>query len=285
MEIGIGLPATISNVDGRRVLDWARLADQRGFSSLGVIDRTVYGNYEPLIALTGAAAVTERIRLTSTVILAPLRTNHVEFAKMAASLDRLSGGRLVLGLGPGAREDDFQVSGVDMHTRGKAFDALLERATEVWRGELGVGPAPVTPGGPQILIGGQAPASFRRVARYGAGWIGGGGSPDLFRNGAAAAREAWAAAGREGAPRLAMLGYYALGPNARTAADSYLHDYYGFLGPIADYIANGALVTPEQVTDAIGAFAEAGCDELILFPCDPDLSQVDHLAEAARPAG
>jgi alkanesulfonate monooxygenase SsuD/methylene tetrahydromethanopterin reductase-like flavin-dependent oxidoreductase (luciferase family) len=287
MEIGIGLPATIPDVDGRLVVEWARLADQRGFSSLGVIDRVVYGNYEPLIALAGAAAVTERIRLTTSVLLAPLRANHALFAKAAASLDRLSGGRLVLGLGVGAREDDFAVSGVDMHRRGQAFDALLERATAAWRGELGVGPTPVTPGGPRLLLGGQAPVSFQRAARYGVGWITGGGSPDDFRKGAAAAREAWAAAGREGAPRLASLGYFALGPNARAAADRYLHHYYGFLGPVADYIAGAALVSPEQVRGAIGAFAEAGCDELILFPCDADLGQVDQLGEVAlagRPA-
>jgi len=281
MDIGIGLPATIPGVEGRRVVDWARRADQRGFASLGVIDRVVYGNYEPFIALAAAAAVTERIRLTTSVLLAPLRTNYVEFAKQAASLDRLSGGRVVLGLGVGGRADDFEVSGVDMHTRGESMDALLERATAVWRGELGVGPAPVNPGGPPLLIGGMAPASHRRAARYGAGWIMGGGSPDDLRTGAAAVRGAWTAAGRDGEPRLAALGYYALGPNGRAAADSYLHDYYGFLGPIADYIAGAALVSPEQVGGALGAFAEAGCDELILFPCDPDLSQIDLLADAA----
>jgi alkanesulfonate monooxygenase SsuD/methylene tetrahydromethanopterin reductase-like flavin-dependent oxidoreductase (luciferase family) len=285
MEIGIGLPATIPDVDGRRVVEWARLADQRGFSTLGVIDRVAYRNYEPLIALAGAAAVTERIRLTTSVLLAPLRANHALFAKAAASLDRLSGGRLVLGLGVGGREDDFVVSGVDIHRRGRAIDALLDKATAAWRGELGVGPTPATPGGPPILIGGQSPASFRRAAKYGAGWIMGGGSPDDVRKGAAAVREAWAAAGRDGAPRVASLGYFALGASARAAADGYLHDYYGFLGPIADYIAGAALTSPEQVRGAIGAFAEAGCDELILFPCDPDLGQVDLLAEVAQLTG
>src|SRR3954454_19953012 len=129
MDIGIGLPATILNVDGRLLIDWAQQAEQRGFSSLGTIDRLVYGNYESLIALTAAAAVTERIRLTTSILLAPLRTNHAEFAKQAASLDRLSNGRLVLGLGVGAREDDFRASGVDLGSRGKETDALLEQAT------------------------------------------------------------------------------------------------------------------------------------------------------------
>jgi alkanesulfonate monooxygenase SsuD/methylene tetrahydromethanopterin reductase-like flavin-dependent oxidoreductase (luciferase family) len=279
MEIGIGLPTTMADVDGKRVVDWARRAEERGFSTLGVLDRVVYENYEPLIALAGAATVTERIRLTTAVLLAPLRTNQAEFAKQAASLDRLSNGRLVLGLGIGGRDDDFEASEKGMSSRGKDMDALLERAAAAWRGELGVGPAPVTPGGPRILIGGGAAASFTRAAKYGTGWIMGGGSPDEFRKSAAAVREEWAAAGRAGSPRLAALGYYALGPNALAAADSYLHHYYSWLGPVADYIVSAASVTPEKVRATVEAFADAGCDELILFPCDSSLDQVDLLAD------
>lgn len=283
MEIGIGLPTTIADVDGKQIVAWSQRAERRGFSTLGVLDRVVYGNYEPLIALAGAATVTERIRLTTAVLLAPLRTNHAEFAKQAASLDRLSNGRLVLGLGIGGRDDDFAASGTGMSSRGKDMDALLERSAAAWRGELGVGPEPVTPGGPRILIGGGAPASFSRVAKYGTGWIMGGGSPDDFRTGSAAVRDEWAAAGRAGAPKLAALGYFALGPNARAAADSYLHHYYSWLGPVADYIASAALVTPEMVRGAVEAFADAGCDELILYPCDSAVDQVDLLADVALP--
>jgi alkanesulfonate monooxygenase SsuD/methylene tetrahydromethanopterin reductase-like flavin-dependent oxidoreductase (luciferase family) len=281
MDIGIGLPAAVPNVEGRQIVDFARRADQRGFSTLGVIDRVVYGNYEPLIALAAAAAVTERIRLTASVLLAPLRTNHRLFAKEVASLDRLSGGRLVLGLGVGGREDDFAASEVEITSRGKATDALIATCKEVWSADSAIGPAPARPGGPPLLIGGTAPASYQRTASVGAGWIMGGGSPDNFREGAAAARDAWAAAGREGSPRLAFLGYFALGPDAVASVDRYIHDYYGFLGPIADYIAAAALTSPEQVKDTLGQFAEAGADEAILFPADPDVEQVDLLAEAA----
>ena len=63
MEVGIGLPATIPGVERRQLLEWARRAEARGFSSLGTIDRIVYPNYESLIALAAAAAVTERIGL------------------------------------------------------------------------------------------------------------------------------------------------------------------------------------------------------------------------------
>src|SRR3954452_6409877 len=143
MDVGIGLPATIPGVQRDQLLEWARRADARGFSSLGTIDRIVYGNYEPLIALAAAAGVTERIRLATTIMIAPYRANGALVAKQAASLDRVSGGRLTLGVAVGGREDDYEVSGVDFHERGRIMDEMLEQWQRIWRGELGIGPEPV----------------------------------------------------------------------------------------------------------------------------------------------
>jgi alkanesulfonate monooxygenase SsuD/methylene tetrahydromethanopterin reductase-like flavin-dependent oxidoreductase (luciferase family) len=154
MDFGIGLPALRPDPD-LSIADWARRAEERGFATLGTIDRVVYDNYEPLTALAVAAGVTSRIRLTTGVLLAPLRANHALFAKSAATLDRLSGGRLVLGLAPGIREDDFSVSGVDFRRRGKLLDALLERATRQWQDRSGIGPHPVTAGGPRCCSAGS----------------------------------------------------------------------------------------------------------------------------------
>src|SRR5882724_8771483 len=125
MDVGIGLPNAVPGTEGGILVDWARQADEAGFSTLGTIGRLVYPTYEELIALTAAAAVTSRIRLTTSVLLAPLYTNTALLAKQAASLDRLSGGRLVLGLGLGGRDDDFAASGVPMKNRGHRLEQKL----------------------------------------------------------------------------------------------------------------------------------------------------------------
>jgi len=286
VDIGIGLPTTISGVAGTTVLEWARRADAAGFSTLGTIDRVVYGNYDAVPALAAAAAVTSTIRLTTAILISPYRGNGALLAKQLASVDQLSGGRLVVGIAVGSREDDYAATGSDFTGRGKAQDALLAELRAVWAGESrgtagAIGPAPVQQGGPPLLIGGTGAAAIRRTTALGAGWISGGGGPAMFSDAAGRVRAAWDAAGREGAPRLVALGYYALGPDGPDAARRYLTDYYAFAGPYADQAAEAALTDPDAVRHTAGEFAEAGCDELILFPCSPDLDQVDRLAEVA----
>ena len=84
-----------------------------------------------------------------------------------------------------------------------------------------------------------------------------------------------------GSPRLASLAYFALGPDAEQAARGYLTDYYRFIGEFAERIADTALTTPDAVERDLKAFAAAGCDELIFFPCSAALDQVERLAEVA----
>src|SRR6266436_8800484 len=131
MQIGIGLPGTIPGVQGKLILDWAKRADAGPFSSLGNLDRLVYPNYEALITLAAAAGVTQRIRLITTVLLAPLHNAGV-LAKQTASLDALSGGRLTLGLGVGGREDDFRATETSFEDRGRRFDRQLETLHRIW---------------------------------------------------------------------------------------------------------------------------------------------------------
>ncbi len=285
MDIGIGLPSTVPGIEGRRLIDWAKEAEQAGFSTLGTIGRLVYPNYEELIALAAAAAVTSRIRLTTGVLLAPLYANTALFAKQAASLDRLSGGRLVLGLGLGGRDDDYTASALPTSGKGRRLDQQLAEMKRIWAGEHygyagGIGPEPVRRGGPELILGGNAEATFRRVALLADGWIMGGGTPEMFAQAAAGADQAWAEAGRPGKPRKLSLAYFALGPGARDQADSYLLDYYGWLGDVARQIAAGAAVSAEMAQGYAAAFESAGCDELIFVPTAASPDQVTLLAGA-----
>jgi alkanesulfonate monooxygenase SsuD/methylene tetrahydromethanopterin reductase-like flavin-dependent oxidoreductase (luciferase family) len=285
VDIGIGLPNTVPDTEGRTLIDWARHAEEAGFSTLGTIGRLVYPNYEELIALSAAAAVTSRIRLTTGVLLAPLYTNSALFAKQAASLDRLSGGRLVLGLGLGGREDDFAASGVSTQGRGRRLEEQVAMMKRVWSGEAfgytgGIGPPPARPGGPEIILGGATQATFDRVARIADGWIMGGGPPDLFAQAAAGVDKAWQDAGRSGRARKLTLAYFGLGSEARSQAEGYLLHYYGWLGEIANMIAGGAAVSPEMVKSYVAAFEASGCDEIIFVPTASRLDQISLLAEA-----
>jgi alkanesulfonate monooxygenase SsuD/methylene tetrahydromethanopterin reductase-like flavin-dependent oxidoreductase (luciferase family) len=286
MDIGIGLPSTIPGIPGRLIPEWATAAEQAGFASLGTLDRVVYANLETVPVLAAAAAVTERIGLTTAILIGPYRGNGALLAKQLATVDAIAGGRLQVGIAVGGRPDDYEATGSPFTERGRAFDAQLAEMRAVWaqepRGHAGpIGPAPVQAGGPPLLMGGNAPATFRRMTEFGAGWIMGGGGPQAFAAGADKARQAWREAGRAGAPRFAALAYVSLGEDAEEHARAYLTDYYSFIGEFAQQIAAGALTSPQKVADAIAAFTDAGCDELVLFPCHPDIAQVALTAEAA----
>jgi alkanesulfonate monooxygenase SsuD/methylene tetrahydromethanopterin reductase-like flavin-dependent oxidoreductase (luciferase family) len=280
VDVGIGLPNAVPGTSGAQLTEWARRADGRGFSCLGTIDRVAYDNYEVLTALAAAAAVTERIGLCTSVLLGPLRENAVELAKQALSVHALSAGRLTLGIGLGGREDDYEISGLETKGRGRRLDEMLERMQEVWAsGEVG----PLLEGAPPVVLGGSVDASFARAARFGEGWIAGGSPPDQYAEMAAKMKAAWSEAGREGAPRLMGLAYFALGDNAEADANAYLTDYYAWLGEeTAGYVANSAAKDAETVRQYVSAFTEAGCGELIFCPSSNDPAQVDLLADALR---
>jgi alkanesulfonate monooxygenase SsuD/methylene tetrahydromethanopterin reductase-like flavin-dependent oxidoreductase (luciferase family) len=282
MDVGIGLPNAVRGVDRRGTVEWARRAEAAGFSSLGTIDRIVYPNYESLISLAAAAAVTERIRLVTDILIAPLRTNTALLAKQAATIDNLSEGRLVLGLAVGGRQDDYEASGADFASRGKTFDRQLEELGALWRGDRGVGPPPALGDRPKLLIGGASDAALRRAARHADGWTLGGGTPDAFVERSEKLRAAWAAEGRDGEPRTMALVYFALGDDAEEAARANLGHYYAFLGEYADQIVAGAAKDEDAVKRYLSAFEQVGVDEVICFPTSTDPEQVDLLARVVR---
>ena len=286
MDLGIGLPNAVPSATGDQIKDFARAADEAGFSVLGTIDRLVYPNYESLIALGAVAAVTKRIRLATTVMLGPLRGNAALVAKQMLTLDALAGGgRAVLGIAAGARDDDYEISHLHMKNRGEWLDSACEEITRIWKseGELEskVGPRPQGKG-PSMIVGGSVQASFERAAKYGDGWIQGGAGPDQFAEDVKSLDEAWKKQGREGKPHKMALAYFSLGPDAEKNAHDYLPHYYEWLGEdVAKMIATSAPKDADGIKQLISSFEQHGCDELILFPSSSDPQQVELLADAA----
>lgn len=272
MKIGIGLPNTVPGVDRAVLLEWVRSAEAGPFSTVAVLDRLVYDSIEPFTALSAAAAVTERVRLATMIAIGPLRSTAM-LAKQAAAVQAVAGtGRFTLGLGLGARRDDYEVAGAAHARRG----AMLSEQLAYLRGgrgdEIGASGA-----GLHLLVGGGSGPAFARMARYADGYAHGGGPPRAFASAATRAQAAWSDFGRPGRPVLWGQAYFALGDPDR--GTDYLRDYYAFTGGFAETIAAANLTTPRAVKDLIRGYAAEGCDELVLLPTVADPGEVDRLAE------
>jgi alkanesulfonate monooxygenase SsuD/methylene tetrahydromethanopterin reductase-like flavin-dependent oxidoreductase (luciferase family) len=249
---------------------------------VATIGRDAYPAYEELVTLGAAAGATESIGLMTDILLAATR-EPVLLAKQAATLDQLSRGRFILGIGAGAREDDFTVTGSDYHTRGKRLDAQLDLMHRAWRGEPAPGttepvaPRPVNGHSVPIAVGGFSDAAVRRAAKYGIGYTLGGGTPQALAGMISRVNAAWAEAGREGKPRFWALTYFAFGDEVAAEAEQNLAGYYGEYG---SRVWAGALKNAADAKQRAQAFRDVGCDEYIPFMAAPSVEQAERLAEA-----
>lgn len=273
MRVGVGLPSSVPGISSARLIEWAQRAEEVEFSSLGVVDRIVYECFEPMSLLAAAAAATNRIGLATVVLIAPLRSAGV-LASQAATIHAVSGGRLTLGVSVGARTEDYRAAGADHSRRGERLSDQLADVHEFWDAGRTDGV-----GRPTVLVGGASDFSFRRMANLSDGYVHGGGPPRAFQRAAVTARAAWADAARPGRPLLWGQGYFALGEDAASEGYAYMRDYYAFVGPFAERIAEGLLTTPQDVAQFVRGYSEAGCDELILMPATSGLEQLDRLAD------
>jgi alkanesulfonate monooxygenase SsuD/methylene tetrahydromethanopterin reductase-like flavin-dependent oxidoreductase (luciferase family) len=286
LKIGIGLPATIPNTPGSLTIEWSKRAEKKGFSTLGIIDRVVYPNYEPLITLSAAAGATEKIGLMTTIMIVPTR-DAVMTAKQIATLDVLSGGRLVLGFGLGSRADDMEATNTsDFKTRGRRMGNQVRLMKRIWAGEKvsdsigAVGPAPFQRGGPPILLGGNNPNQFSRIARWADGYIAsGGGDPKNAAANYEKILEAWNLRKRQGKPRFVSCIYYSLGENFIERGAANLRHYYAIAGPYAEIVVKGMRSNAQQIKETVKSFSAIGVDELIFWPAVNEIEQLDALAE------
>jgi probable F420-dependent oxidoreductase len=205
MKVGMFLPQVGEYATKENILYIAKEAEKEGIDSLWVLDRLLwplkpktpyvattdgalpveYQNVlDPLTILTYVAGVTERI-LLGTSIIDMFFQNPVQLGKRFATLDVLSDGRTIAGLGIGWSKDEYEVSGVPYKDKGTRADEYLQALTKIWSDEIvefkgqfynipasKIGPKPLQEPHPPILLGGFSPKTFSRIVNYANGWIG-----------------------------------------------------------------------------------------------------------------
>ncbi len=287
MKIGLNLPVMAPGLDRKLLYAWCRGIDEGPFSSLAVGERINFPNPEITVTLAAAAAWTARVPLFYNVLVLPTHA-AARAAKQIATLDVISNGRVVLGVGVGAREDDYAAVGAEWKGRLGRLERQVAELRRLWAGGRASGatdpvdPKPVQPGGPPILVGALFPRAITRAAHFADGILGF--SFTLAREeldyAFEGARKAWKAAGRATPPRLVTGSWFALGPNGRAQMDAYLGRYLGFLGPsAAGLIPLVPAVDAQSLRDAVARARDAGADEIVLAPTTLDPTEIERVQD------
>jgi len=284
------LPVMEPNLDASILETWARRIDDGPFSSLCFGERMAFDNPHALTLLGAVSAWTSRVRI-STTVLVPQLHDPVSLAKALATGDMLSGGRLSVGVGVGGREEDYRAVGASESTR--TMQEMADRVAimrRVWAREkvtdavLPVGPPPVQPGGPEVLVGTLGPKTIRHAAAWADGIAGFAPEVDLAAIGTVfdQTREAWRDAGRT-SPRLTTSFWFAVGDDPRTQIEKHLHHYMNWIPrEFVDAFATtaGFAGTVDELKDLLRRIEDLGADEVQLVPTSADLDQVEQIAAA-----
>ncbi|MBI3029122.1 MAG: TIGR03619 family F420-dependent LLM class oxidoreductase [Candidatus Rokubacteria bacterium] len=273
-----------------------------GFDALWCGDHIVFNIplYESLTLLSFYAAHTKRIRVGTCVYLLALRHPTVA-AKTTATLDALSGGRLIFGVGVGGEiPKEFEAVGVPRNERGARVTEGIEVLRALWTQTpasfsgrffkfegVNIDPKPVQPGGPPIWIGGRSDAALQRAARLGNGWVSYVVTADRYRQSVEKIRTAAAGRSLDGF-ETAHLTFITIGKDYETAKAAWVKRlstrYNQDFGPLADRY--GFIGTPAQCIEQIERFIDAGCRYFVLNAiCEvPDeAEQLERLASDILP--
>jgi probable F420-dependent oxidoreductase len=278
-----------------------QLVDDCGYDSLWVGDHIAFAVaiLDPLLQLAQAAVVSRRLKLGTNVYLLPLR-HPVPVAKQVATLDHLSEGRLIFGVGVGGEfPKEFEACGVPLAERGARLTAAIPLLRQLWSGapvsydgryfgafsEVAMQPPSRQPGGPPVWAGGRADAALARAGRLADGWISYVITPETYRAGLAKIAAAAAAAGRKierfGTGHLLFARLDATYEQALDAAAATLsHRYAMDFRRAAERYA--ALGRPEQVAEKIRAFYDAGVRHLVLDLVGPYEERPQQIEAFAR---
>lgn len=290
MDVAMTMPTMLAH--GRaETIAWCRTVDEGPWSSLAVPERITYPSHSWVVELSAAAALTERVRLWTTIVVLPAH-DAVDVAKQVASVDRLCDGRLTLGIGVGGREHDYRAISGSFERRWSRMDEQVARMRSVWAGEPPfegadpVGPPPVQPGGPPLVAGAMGPKAIARAARWAIGVDDGstvfGIDPEAAGVAFERVRQAWRDAGRTEAPHISASLWYALGDGAEDRLRGYGHDYMRIFGEeVATAMASMlTTTTPDALRDAVTTLDDLGCDELFLVPTTTDVSELERTRDA-----
>lgn len=296
-NIGISFISPATQISPEFLPRMARSAEDVGLHSLWVNDRWVHDNLEPLTVLATAAAVTRNIKIGTSILLAALR-QPVLLAKALASLDFLSGGRLIAGFGLGGRKDDFDAAGVPFEKRGQRVSESIGLIRKLWSGEpiahsgrfwridgIAIGPRPAQAPAPPIWLGGTADGALKRAGELSDGYICA--TSALQRFGDLWEKiEAYALAkGRDpGRIEKAGLSFIAIDEDKRraiAASESYLLRYYGKV--YLDVESHMVVGPAEACAGRIRAIFEKGVRTLILGLIIPEVRQLEILGGKILP--
>jgi alkanesulfonate monooxygenase SsuD/methylene tetrahydromethanopterin reductase-like flavin-dependent oxidoreductase (luciferase family) len=305
VEYGAHLPL-IDFGEGSPSLDelteYAATAERLGFRFLCTNDHLLFGRpwLDGPIALAAVLAAAGEMQLATTVSI-PVVRGPVQAAKSLAAIDRLSGGRLTVGVGPGSSARDYEAVGLPFEDRWSRLDEVIAALRALWAGGepfvgrhystegISLSPPPTQRPGPPIWIGSWgSPAGLRRAARHGDGWIASGYNTTPARFGEA--REALAAAlaerGRdaEAFPNALSTGWLYITEDAAEAR-RVLHDV---LVPTlhrdpADLAAWLPIGSAEHCAGVVRAYAEAGLQRLFVWPLAEPARQLERFAERVIP--
>ncbi len=273
------------------VLAWCRGIDEGPWSSLAVPERVTYTSHALTVQLAAAAALTERVRLWTTLVVLPAH-DAVQVAKDMASVDRLCDGRLTVAVGVGGREHDYRAVGAPFDHRWQRMDDQVAVMQRIWAGEPPfegadpVGPPPVQAGGPPLVAGVVGPKALARAARWAVGVDDPstilGVDPAVLTAAIDRIRDAWRAAGRTDPPHVSASLWYALGPDAADRLRGYVYDYLRIFdeGWARSAAESAACASPEALQRAVTDAASTGCDELFLVPTTADPAELARTRDA-----
>jgi probable F420-dependent oxidoreductase len=298
-HIGLSIPGTAPDRTGSTAVEFARRAEAAGAHSVWARDRIVDSTPDVFVTLGAIAACTSRVLIGSSVVLGVLRP-PVLLAKAATSIDVLSGGRLIFGLGVGSRPEEFAATEVPINQRGSRMDESIAICKLAWSGApvkfkgrhhaIDIGPMrqlPVQRPHPPLWFGGGAEAVLRRTARVGQGYIA------STSSGVAGFRAQWAKiqqycteAGRDASELTpAALAYASVSADRAQAEEAMRQHLLRAFGPARLERGLGPLVgTPDDLIKGAHDYFDAGVDVLIVSGVSADPRHMDMLCERVLPA-